>query len=173
VRKMMKKLAAMAGAAALLLGAVAPTFAEDGPFFPWWSQDVAVVNNGATAVANTGGNKQGNGAAYNIVNSGNVAVTGNNWMGTGKADAYAGALVIANTHMGCDLCSVSLFHQDYAGVNNGATAVADSGNNGQGSGANGNYVWVGGVYVTGNNGMDTGNAISTARSWTVVNTHWE
>jgi len=176
----MKKLISLIGAGALLLSVATPTFAW------WWggSQDTAIVNNGATSYANTGWNGQGNLAVVDGRGVGDVAVDGNNRMVTGDATAYAGALVVANTHVGCGNCaSGGRGHRDFALVGNNATANADTGDNGQG-----NTALVGGgldasgqgghgehgssdVTVGGNNTIRTGSADSTARAWTIVNTH--
>lgn len=160
---MFKKLAALAGAGALLLGAALPAFALfDGG-------DVAIIKkNQATAEANTGGNLQGN---YALVGGGDdTSVSGNNSMSTGNASAYAGALVVANTHIRCG-CDGNGGHVDFAYVKkNKATALANTGVNEQGNGA----LVDGGddTSVSGDNSMSTGDASSTARAYTIVNTHW-
>jgi len=167
----MKKLAAMAGAAALLLGATVPALAH-----PWhWhgGSDVAIVENSASAVANTGENGQGNAVLANGGHNDDTTVSGNNYMSTGGADAYAGALVVANTHIGCGPCaSGGPNHRDFAMVGNGAYAVANTGENGQGNAVEEDGGHNDDTTVGGDNTMVTGGAVSTARAWTVVNTHW-
>ena len=164
----MKKIAALIGAGAMLLSVATPAFGW------WWggSDNTAYVNNSAVAVANTGGNSQSNVA--DVVFGGGVNVNGangNRTIYTGDADAYAGALVVANTHVGCTLCGVP-HDDDIAGVNNGASAGAYTGDNGQDDLALVTYG--GGVNVNGGAGtryINSGSSESTARAWTVVNTH--
>jgi len=167
----MKKIAALVGAGALVLALVVPAMARGR------SRDVAIVTNSASAVASTGANTQGNGVAADDDVRGNVNVSGNNTMRTGDAEAYAGALVVANTHVGCGYCaSGGRRHKDFAMVGNSAGAGAYTGENGQG-----NYVSAGDdvgsrcgsgtTNVSGNNSLVTGDATSRARAWTVVNTH--
>jgi len=172
----MKKVAALVGAGALVLVAVVPAFGWGG----WWfggSRDVAIVTNSAGAFADTGDNLQGNGVSAGDDVRGDAYVSGNNTMRTGDAEAYAGALVVANTHVGCGYCaSGGRHHRDFAMVDNSAGAEAYTGYNGQG-----NYVdaaddvgsWCGGrnTSVSGNNSLTTGNAGSRTHAWTVVNTH--
>lgn len=169
---MVKKLAALAGAGALLLATAGPAF---GIF--WWggSRDVAIVENGAGAYSNTGGNTQDNFAAVTFGGGVDVdGADGNRSMTTGDATAYAGALTVANTHVGCGPCaSGGLWHKDFAMVKNGAVADANSGVNAQDDFAV--VTFGGGVDVDGGEGnryMGTGGADSTARAWTIVNTHW-
>lgn len=162
---MMKKIAALAGAGALLLGAAVPVFAH--------SWDWAYVNNSAVAVADTGGNSQSNIAeAYYYSGATVYGGSGARTMYTGDADAYAGALVVANTHIDCGLCS-SRWHTDSAQVTNGAGAYAYTGDNGQDDVAFADYS--SGATTYGSAGaryMDTGSADSEVRAWTIVNTHW-
>ena len=175
---MIKRLIAIGGATALLLGAAVPALAWGG----WGSRDVAIVGNEAVAVANTGGNTQDNFAA------GDEAEVedndGDRYMDTGDADAYAGALVVANTHVGCDCDednnTESLNggggsnHKDFALVGNGAGALANTGDNAQDDVALGDGDDAEVEDNDGNRTMYTGNASSTARAWTIVNTHlWD
>lgn len=167
---MMKKLAAMAGAAALLLGATVPALAHHRHWYG--GSDVAMVENSASAVASTGGNGQGNAVLANGGHNDDTTVSGNNYMSTGDANAYAGALVVANTHIGCGPCaSGGRKHKDFAMVKNGAGAGAYTGGNGQGNAVEENGGHNDDTTVSGNNSMTTGNATSKARAWTVVNTH--
>jgi len=166
----MKKIAALVGAGALVLATVVPAFGWH-PMFG--SDNVAMVSNSATAVANTGGNSQSNVA--DVQHGGGVNVygaSGNRTMYTGDADAYAGALVVANTHVGCGKKCVDNHDDDVAMVRNGALASADTGTNGQDDAAvvrHGGGVTVGGG--TGSRYLVTGDASSTSRAWTIVNTH--
>ncbi len=165
---MMKKIAALIGAGALLLSVATPTFAW------WWggSDNTANVNNGAEAVANTGGNSQSNVAQ--VTYGGGVTVngaSGDRTIYTGDANAYAGALVVANTHVGGGSC-VTEHDDDVAVVGNGAGALADTGLNAQDDVAV--VTHGGGVNVSGGAGtryLNSGAADSTARAWTIVNTH--
>jgi len=164
-KNMVKKLASLAGAGALLLSVAVPVLA--------WSSDVAFVNNSATAVAGTGLNVQGNGVTVTKASAGDINVRGNNSLTTGDADAYAGALVVANTRISCGRCGGGgRGHTDVAYVNNSAGAGASTGDNGQGNGVTVKKAFAGGINVSGNNRLTTGDATSKARAWTVVNTHW-
>lgn len=186
---MFKKLIALGGAAALLLGTAVPTFAWY-PFFGS-SMDVAKVTNTAISTANTGGNIQGNYiAAYGSDEVEDIDVGGNNQMITGSATSYAGALTVANTHLDCcnqcdecdeDECDEDECedlqcpcpHKDFAMVENGAMSEASTGMNGQGNGVEAEYTEYDAedIGVTGNNNLITGGVNSTARAWTIVNTH--
>lgn len=165
---MFKKLAALAGAGALLLSAAVPAFA-------YW--DYAYVNNSAVAISDTGMNSQGNDATANGLYNSAVAGSGggDRWMSTGPATSYARALVVANTHIGCGVCGDDYYwHMDEAYVDNSAMAGAYTGGNSQGNSAQaigyGNGATAGSG--SGDRGMTTGGASSTARAWTIVNTHW-
>jgi hypothetical protein len=148
---MMKKIAVLVGAGALLLAVAAPALAY--PVF-FGSKDVAIVTNNVSATASTGGNSQ--------ENSGWV-VSGNNNLKTGGANAYAGAVTVANTHIGCGPYCGGGGHTDFANVGNYVAANANTGLNDQGNS---------GLFVEGNNITTTGAAYSTAHAWTIVNTHW-
>lgn len=166
---MVKKIASIVGAGALLL-------AMAGPAFGWWmgSWDVAVVKNRANATAVSGMNSQSNIAI--VTYGGGVTVNGAGGartMYTGNANADAGALVVANTHVGCGWCaSGGWMHKDIALVDNKADAGASSGNNWQDDMAQVTYG--GGVKVNGGSGtryMNTGRADAESHAWTIVNTH--
>lgn len=168
----MKKAIALAGAGLMLLTLASPVFGW--PFHQPFigSDNVAMVENSAMAVADSGANTQSNVADVQM--GGSVTVNGaggNRWMETGGASAYAGALVVANTHVGCGPC-VEPHDDDMAAVRNDAQAGAYSGLNGQDDVA---LVHMGGgVTVDGGEGdrfMSTGDTDSTARAWTIVNTH--
>ncbi len=167
--KMIQKIASVAGGAALLLGSAVPAFA-----WGWHgsSADIAIVDNAAVATANTGGNTQGNVA--DVSGGDDTNVGGNNGMTTGNASASAGAVVVANTHVGSDCDCVSpRHHKDFARVRNAAVATANTGGNTQG-----NVALVDGyddpddTTVGGNNSMTTGSATSRAKAFVLVNTHW-
>ena len=161
---MIRKLAALAGAGALLLGAAVPVFATG---WSWGSSDVAIVNNGASAYADTGGNSQD----VMAQKGGDIDdANGSRYINTGSATAYAGALTVANTHVGCGPCASGGWgHKDFAMVNNGAEAMALTGYNSQDVMAQ-----KGGSIndADGDRTVYTGAADSTARAWTIVNTHW-
>jgi len=184
----MKKIAALIGAGALLLSVATPAFAW------WWggSRDTAIVTNSAIATADTGLNSQGNYVVAGDDVRGGVNVSGNNSLTTGEASATATAVVVANTHKECcpspcigyacgggfgggsNRCECP--HTDYANVNNGASAGAFTSGNFQGNSVEagedvGSRCGGGSTYVSGSNTMRTGDASSTARAWTVVNTH--
>lgn len=180
---MVKKIAALAGAGAILLSVAVPVFAVYGHHHG--SSDVAIIRNSATANANTGENVQGNMAIVGGRGVDDVTVRGDNWMSTGDATAYAGALVVANTHIGCGRCGGGgRGHTDLALVGNSAVANANTGWNFQGNYAgpsvngasaegHGNHGHGDSdVTVGGDNTMRTGGADSTARAWVIVNTHW-
>lgn len=169
----MKKILALAGAGALVLALASPVLAVP---FVYVDTNVAYVNNSATAVADTGMNSQSNVADVNHGGGVTVRGSGDRTITTGTADAYAGALVVANTHIGCGgNCGGGVpvyVSRDTAYVNNGADAGAFTGTNAQDNVAlvrNGGGVTVSG---SGNRTVRTGASDSTARAWTVVNTHW-
>lgn len=158
----MKKLLVGAASMALLFGSAMPALA-------WGSSDVAFVRNSSTAVSSTGGNGQGNTVTVNKAHADEIEVNGNNTMTTGSANSYAGAVVVANTHVGCG-CD-SRHHNDVAFVANDAGALSTTGDNGQGNGVSVKKAHAEDVEVSGNNVLTTGNAKSTSHAWTVVNTH--
>lgn len=169
---MVKKIAAFAGGTALLLSVALPALAWDN-MWPWWSKDVAKVENGASAVSDTGGNSQTNYAkAEGFGNSSSVDGDGTRYMSTGNASSYAEAGVVANVHKGCNLCG-GLFHKDYANVGNGALAGAYTGLNAQDD-----LALTSGIYNKaetdgdGARNMYTGQAHSTAKAWVLTNIHW-
>jgi len=173
---MMRKIAALAGAGALLLAAAGPAF---GCFGLWCvlcrDRNNADVVNNAEAGAYTGGNSQRNVA--DVMYGGGVEVRGAGGkrdIDTGDADAYAGALVVANVDVSCcDGESCMCLETNNARVRNGAGAMADTGLNAQDDVALVRYG--GGVDVYGGSGdriLDTGAADATARSWSIVNVSW-
>lgn len=170
---MMKKLISLAGAGAILLSAAVPAFAHL-RHFGWGSRDVAVVDNTAFSVANTGGNSQNNSASVNTTchSGARAGSTGNRNMDTGNADAYAGAVVVANTHVGCDTCGRGS-HRDFANVSNWADAESNTGYNHQNDSASAYMTHRSNASAgsTGNRNMNTGKADSESHAWTVVNTH--
>lgn len=171
---MLKKLAALTAAGALVLAVAAPVLAIwPGPMFG--SDNVAVVTNSAVSIADTGGNSQDDTAKATLTMGSNASSgsSGDRSIDTGSANSYAGALVVANTHIGCGLCSPA-HDDDVALVGNEALSGAYTGDSHQddyarvllsvGSGAS--------TGSSGNREIDTGNSTSKARAWTVVNTHW-
>lgn len=170
---MMKKILALAGAGALLLSVAGPAFGCTG-LWCLFCRDVnnADVENNAQATAYTGWNSQSDLA--DVEHGGGVTVnsTGDRDIHTGNADAYAGALVVANTNVSCcDGDSCWCLETNNARVRNGAGAMADSGLNYQDDMAR--VLHGGGVTVNGGDGsrvIHTGNADSEARAWTIVNT---
>jgi hypothetical protein len=165
---MMKRIIAAAGAGAMVLAASATVFAYGQ--YPWWgwgSRDVAVVENVAVADSVTGGNSQDVTAwSCGYIDDAN----GTRSIRTGNANAYAGAVTIANTHVGCDQCGWGWgSHNDYANVGNYAQSYGLSGGNTQDVTA-----WRGGRVndADGSRAVSTGNANTESHAWTVVNTHW-
>jgi hypothetical protein len=151
----MKRLIAVAGAAAMLLSAATPAFASSfGIFYrPQSSSDTtnkAYVNNSAVATSSTGNNYQ---------------MGGSNWLITGTALSNADAVVIANTNVtSCKDCRSTGDVYNKAYVNNSAGALSSTGNNSQTS--------FGGWCFSGSNHAITGMAGSSADAWAVVNTNW-
>lgn len=157
---MVKKLAALAGAGALLLGLAAPVFA-----------DVLVVNLGgaeqltvAEADADTGGNSYTAG-----LNSGSITQSGDTT--TGDAIAVAGASAVANqydtevwTWWDCD-CDVAVMNVGGAGQETYAGAGADTGDNHYLAGMNGGSITQSGDTTTGDAG-----AGAVAQSWANIYT---
>ena len=166
---MFKKIAAIAGAGAMLLSTATPAFA-----YNWGgTMNSAVVWNNANSSANTGSNGQFNQAEGAW--SGEVEVEhAYNTMYTGAAYSDATAVTAANTQVGCSVCNFYMggFKYNSAVVANEAASSANTGGNQQFNGAKGTFVW-GEVEVehTGNT-MGTGVAASNANAWTVVNTNW-
>lgn len=165
---MVKKLAALAGAGAILLFVAAPALANG-----WWWHE-AIVENSAEAVSNTGMNTQDN---YAKVRFGGLVLvdgaSGDRTMTTGDASAKAKAVVKANTHIGCDPCAGDgPHHEDFAFVGNGAYAEANTGLNAQDDLADvendGEVLVDGGL---GDRTLTTGNAWSKAKAYTIVNAH--
>ena len=179
---MIKKIAAIVGAGALLLSVAGPALArvnQGGCVCRWPNlfcacrdENTAVVTNGASAMALTGGNSQGDYAEVNgcggeaeVENEGSRSIT------TGDASAYAGALTVANVTVGCSTCGLDRPVTNRARVANGADAYADTGDNHQSDGAVMNG-WFGGeaeVENEGSRSIRTGSADATSRAWTVVN----
>ena len=166
----LKKIAAFAGSAALLLGTATPALAYEFGGLHHGSLDAAYVENGAAALANTGDNTQTNSAAGALVYGDVETEDVNNLIVTGDAYAGARAVAITNTHVGDCGCE-SRGHKDLAMVSNGALAEANTGYNSQTNSAAG--LGVGGeveVERT-DNAIVTGNAVAEADAWAVTNTH--
>lgn len=166
---MIKKIAAFAGAAAMLATAATPAMAY--VWFPQSSDDTtntAVVTNVSTANANTGYNDQYNkaygGHTYRLWSFGGGATVEDNAILTGNAWADSKAVVVANTQVGCG-CEQDGDVENTAVVMNTSSANADTGRNSQYNKAYGS----GWVKVL-NNGVVTGNAGAESDAWTVANT---
>lgn len=183
---MVKKLAALAGAGAILLSVAVPVLAKPHKHHGG-SSDVAMVFNGASATSNTGGNSQGDYAEAYKGSEAEVEVEGNSGdrkVETGEADADATAVVVANTHVSCGNCGHKggkgpkggESHTDMAMVGNGAIADANSGDNWQDDSAYAKNESEAEVEVENGSGkreIKTGKADSDADAWVVVNTHLE
>lgn len=184
---MIKKIAAIAGAGAILFGITGPVLAVDGQnschcFLPWLcrcrDRNVAVVDNSATAVADTGGNSQDNLASVERAcdSDATAGSEGNRSITTGNANAYAGAMVMANVNRGCALCGPRRPETNRAEVLNWADAYAGTGDNHQDDVAlverTTHSDAEAGDEEGGNRAIRTGNAKATSRAWTVVNSQW-
>ena len=166
---MVKKILALAGAGAMLLSVAGPALA--------WNWSYVDVENVAGAVADTGGNSQGNSAVASGGCNDADAGSGSGYrnMTTGSATAVAGARVEVNTDLGdwsCGECYLPL-NDSYVYVGNAAVAAADTGGNSQNNSAvatgYGNDADAG----SGSGGarsMTTGPAYSNAQAFTIVNT---
>lgn len=170
---MINKIAAIAGAGAILLASATPALAKGN--YNWFGGEYnsAVVLNSANSSANTGYNGQYNQATGTF--SGKVEVEhAYNTLSTGSAVSSATALTAANTQVGCSVCNFYMGGAKYnsAFVTNGAASAANTGYNTQANNAEGAWTF-GKVEVehTGNV-QGTGAAESDANAWTVVNTNW-
>ena len=87
----MKKIAALIGAGAMLLSVATPAFA--------WNWSYVQVENGAAAIADTGGNSQNNSAVASgdWNNAGAGSGSGVRNMTTGQAVSNAQAFTVVNT----------------------------------------------------------------------------
>jgi len=166
---MFKKLAALAGAGAILLAVAAPALA--------WNWSYVDVGNYAGAVADTGGNSQGNyataGGTYNSANAGSSS--GDRSMFTGSATAVATADVTVGTNLyDCDWCEGCCFSENISDVyvENFAMAEANTGSNAQNNSAvaSGYENYADASSGSGYRSMTTGPAYSNASAFTVVNT---
>lgn len=174
---MMKKIAVLAGAGALLLGLAGSALAW-GPM--WGDLNVANVDNATVAIAGTGGNSVGNLAVVERAGvSGEVEVEGDNNvnMTTGGADALAVGVVVANTQIGCSTCGRRgpSSTRNIASVDNATVADADTGTNNVGGAASVKMAHIGGeVEVEGNNNVNLTTSEASAKSIgvVVVNTRW-
>jgi len=188
---MMKKAIALAGAGAFLLGAVMPVLAgcQGGRCMrdrTTWDVNVALVENEAEAEADTGDNEQ-----YGTASSFGGDAAASQVILTGNAVAGATAVTVANTDLSCrcrrDPCECKQNHVDFAWVENEAEAEAETGDNEQHGTAM--SMDMGGQKPSpcrgrkcggGSNNSDgsamlyqetwTGDAVSYADAWTVVNT---
>lgn len=178
---MIKKIIAVAGAAAVLA-------ASAGPALGWWGGwhrtsdvDVANVNNTAISTANTGGNSQNNdaNATMGIDQEAEVEAGDDRNITTGNAYAGALAVTVANTDISCgrrgqDPCPCPDERADTANVNNTADALADTGMNTQDDSADALLGLDQEAEVEAGHRSDrnitTGDATSRAWAFTVVNT---
>ena len=163
---MVKKIAAVAAAGAILLSVAGPAFGS------MISLDEAYVWNNSSAMAITGNNTQNNSASvsWTWLSGAGVDSVGTRYISTGDAGAYSGALVVANT----DVCSDSgwLFDTNIAVVGNNADVAAVTGQNSQDDSASVYQAPLSGAGVGGNGARTiyTGDAGAASRAWTVVNT---
>lgn len=166
----MKKILALAGAGAILLGMAVPAFAVTTNIV-----NKAKVSNSTTAVASTGVSA-GNVVSVEKAGVGNINVGGSNEikkLSTGNADALAVGAVVANTQIGCATCGGGSI-KNKAKVKNTTTAQADTGVQ-AGSGVSVYKAHVGGINLNGNNEikkLHTGDADSDSIGIVVVNTQW-
>ena len=165
---MMRKIAALIGAGAMLLSVATPAFA--------WNWSYVDVENYSEAIANTGGNSQDNSAVAEVVDNDADAgsSSGARNMTTGSATAVAGAGVTVSTCLydwSCGDCYSSLNQSDVY-VDNAALAGAYTGGNSQSNSAvatgYGNDADAGSG--SGYRNIVTGPAVSNAQAFTVVNT---
>lgn len=163
----MKKLISLIGAGAMLLSLATPAFG----WFPMppkpVNKNIAIIKgNDVTAVANTGGNTQGNGV--NSVVGSTVNVGGAQTQNTGAASADATSVIVANTQVGCSSCG--MFGQEDVAVvkGNDVYAEANSGLNTQ-MNSTSNVTWSH-VNVGGAQSQTTGAAEAEATGVVVVNT---
>lgn len=171
---MYKKIAIIAGSAALMLGAAIPALANH----QWPPQptgttlNIAVVRNTSNASANTGWNDQINQSSVKKAHvGGDVETRQANLMSTGDANATSTGVVIANRQTGCSTCTPRRLTVNGALVTNSAGASSNTGYNLQTNSASVKKAHVDGeVETTQVNALRTGDATSTSRSWTVVNT---
>lgn len=152
---MTKKLIALAGAGALLLGTIAPVMAW-GYQWPWMGggdTNTANVTNNVGAYSSTGYNTQVGGKGMQL-------------MFTGNSYAGATATTLANTDVGCcgedEDCGCE--DENTARVTNNVGAYSSTGYNTQMS-YGGGWCW-GGSYQE----MWTGHSGAEAAAFTVVNT---
>ncbi len=166
---MMKKIAVLAGAGALVLALAGPAFG--------FTINKAKVDNSTTAVANTG-ISAGNVATVSRAHvDGDVEVGGTNvvkQLHTGDANALAVGGVVANTQVGCDACGGG-FTVNKAKVRNATVADAETGVL-AGGGVSVDRAHIDGeIEVEGTNivkQLHTGNANSRSFGIVVVNTQW-
>ena len=177
---MIKKLASLAGAGALLLGMAGVALAQGPVPGLVWNFNQAWVETSANASANTGRNSQ------NDVTWFWGEAKGDDYMATGVASAQAGAVTVANQNTTalvsfCGECGsdLAVFNDNWASVYTGANASANTGRNSQNDVA-GNFplhVEGGGHHhksgdAEGDDRMVTGPAYakSFARTWANINT---
>src|SRR3989338_7891660 len=136
---MVKRIAITAASAALLLASALPAFGYEingGGGYKKGHLDIAIVQNGSEALANSGSNSQSSDQTNKAKawKGGEAEVeggSGDQTIETGDAKAKSKAVVVANTHVGCGCESRKGI--DFALVSNGSGALADSGYNTQSS----------------------------------------
>ncbi len=151
---MVKKIASIVGAGALLLGSATPAFAWHMPKPSTSTTSFASVTTKVSSSAVSGRNTQTNSAVFGKVGFSSNALF------TGPASSIAGQETQAN-NSDCNLCSSN--SKNTAFVNTTVSSSANSGYNTQE-----NTAVFGSVFGS-KNVSATGAASSQANSWTVVN----
>ena len=158
---MMRKIAALIGAGAMLLSVATPAFGV-------WNY--AWVNNSSGAEAVTGSNSQNSsaGVAYTRGSSANVGSTGTRSIVTGDACADSTAVTVANTNV---FSGGPTMNTAYVG--NDSYALALTGSNNQNDSASTAYSFGSSANAgsTGNSHVTTGYASADSDAWTVVNSN--
>ena len=158
---MMRKIAALIGAGAMLLSVATPAFGA-------WNY--AFVNNSSDAQSVTGSNSQNSsaGVAWSGFSSANTGSTGARTIVTGDACADSTAVTVANTNV---FSGGPTMNTAYVG--NDSYALALTGSNNQNDSASTAYSFGSSAYTgsTGNSHVTTGYAGADSDAWTVVNTN--
>jgi len=159
---MMKKIAALIGAGAMLLSVAGPAFGA-------WNY--ADVNNTSSAVSNTGANSQNNYASvtYSGLSAANAGSMGTRSIVTGDACSDSTAVTVANTNV----ASGGFATMNTAHVDNGSYAESWTGSNSQNDSAS-TYMTVGALANSGSTDartIRTGDAWSDSTAVTVANTN--
>ncbi len=154
------KIAAFAGAGALLVASVVPSFAS-GPH--WWNWHVNTTTNNAEVTTNTSSSAS-TGSNYQKSKGGDS----NQTIYTGDAGASADSLTVVNAAAGCG-CESKAHHTrvtNNADVVTNTSSNASTGSNTQKSRVNGDEYWWSG---TANQTTGTGDANARSSSMTFVN----